>query len=166
MRLTDATVNFYSLGDPFEVTRATLTFLGPQSIVDSVTISGSTFSGITTRYTTPGVLSGDAAYIKARELDEFAWGLSFLGGQALLAFNEVEDDDKDGDKDQFDQATRKCFFGQTKGSDKNADCGVNDFRNSPAMVTFTTPIPEPQTYALMLAGLAAVGYMARRRRKV
>lgn len=165
MRLTAATVNFYSLGDPLEATKATLNFAGPQSIVDSVTISGSTFSGISTRYTTPGVLTGDAAYIKARELDEFAWGLSFVGGQALLAFNEVQDDDKDGDKDQFDQATRKCVFGDIKGSDKNADCGVNDFRNFPANVTFTTPIPEPETYALMLAGLAAVGFMARRRRQ-
>lgn len=31
-------------------------------------------------------------------------------------------------------------------------------------VSFTTPIPEPDTYAMMLAGLGLLGFMARRRR--
>jgi hypothetical protein len=28
-----------------------------------------------------------------------------------------------------------------------------------------TPIPEPETYVMMMAGLGVVGFMARRRRK-
>lgn len=34
------------------------------------------------------------------------------------------------------------------------------------LVTQLAPIPEPETYALMLAGLGALGFMARRRRNV
>ncbi|WP_414896465.1 PEP-CTERM sorting domain-containing protein, partial [Roseateles sp.] len=30
---------------------------------------------------------------------------------------------------------------------------------------FTTAVPEPQTYALLLAGLIGVGFMARRNRQ-
>ena len=47
------------------------------------------------------------------------------------------------------------------------------FSNDPRIDAFevanfsvTAPVPEPETYALMLAGFAALGFMARRRRQV
>ena len=45
------------------------------------------------------------------------------------------------------------------------------FMNSPSTDAFevanftVTPVPEPETYALMLAGFAALGFVARRRRR-
>jgi PEP-CTERM motif-containing protein len=46
------------------------------------------------------------------------------------------------------------------------DNGSNDgdFDDFVVGVNVTTPVPEPETYALMLAGLSAMGFMARRRR--
>ena len=49
------------------------------------------------------------------------------------------------------------------GMGQSSFCGVSSQANGPVVMT-VTPIPEPSTYALMLAGLGAVGFMARRRR--
>jgi PEP-CTERM motif len=43
--------------------------------------------------------------------------------------------------------------------------GFETFFVASAGGSVTPPIPEPQTYALMLAGLGAVGFMAIRRRR-
>ena len=43
-----------------------------------------------------------------------------------------------------------------------ANCGVSADH---AVGTFTTAVPEPETYLLMLAGLSAVGFASRRRRR-
>ncbi len=44
------------------------------------------------------------------------------------------------------------------------DCGISA---DPAVgvITLTTPIPEPETYALMLVGLGVLGFVGRRRRR-
>lgn len=38
--------------------------------------------------------------------------------------------------------------------------------SSVSVITVTPPVPEPETYALMLAGMGVVGFVARRRRSV
>jgi hypothetical protein len=48
----------------------------------------------------------------------------------------------------------------------NDDWSDADYNDMVVGVKVAAPIPEPETYALMLAGLGVVGFMARRRRQV
>jgi hypothetical protein len=48
----------------------------------------------------------------------------------------------------------------------NDDYADNDYNDMVVGVKAVQAIPEPETYALMLAGLGVVGFMARRRRQV
>ncbi len=59
--------------------------------------------------------------------------------------------------------TSDLRVGLTAGA-ANATGGFETFFVGNA-TTAVTPVPEPQTYALMLAGLGALGFVARRRRR-
>lgn len=57
---------------------------------------------------------------------------------------------------------------EVNGSEnRTVDTGFGVIRDAPDFTARlqVTPIPEPETYALMLAGLGLVGFMARRRKR-
>lgn len=65
-------------------------------------------------------------------------------------------------------ATRTPFGFDVNGNKKldPAEYGKWSVDANNATLTFANPVPEPETYALMLVGLGLVGWMARRRRSV
>ena len=134
-----AQVDFYNIASPG-------TILGSYNLDPDVTVDGINLAG--------GQLSG----VDTDFFDSFVPTLPIAGGGnysfSLILFG--------GDKAQLIYAnpvgtSPGCAFLPVNG----ASCGISET----AATGVFAPIPEPETYALMLAGLGAVGFAARRRRR-
>jgi hypothetical protein len=55
----------------------------------------------------------------------------------------------------------------TNGTYGVGDAGITSMSmtNQATWMVQTTPVPEPETYAMMLAGLGLLGFIARRRKQ-
>ncbi len=134
-----AAVDLYNIASPSTILQSFN--LNPNVIVNGINLTGGQLSGIDTGF-----------------FDFFVPSLSIAGSGnysfSLILFG--------GNKAQLiyaDPTTTSpgCAFLSVDG----ASCGVS----ATAATGVFAPVPEPETYALMLAGLGALGFAARRRRR-
>ncbi|HKO67501.1 MAG TPA: PEP-CTERM sorting domain-containing protein [Burkholderiaceae bacterium] len=133
-----AEVSFYNVADPGTVLNSYA--LDPNVIVNGINLTGGDLSGIDT-----GFFDFFVSELPIAGNGQYGFSLILFGGNlAQLIFANPA------------QTSPGCAFLPVPG----ASCGISA---NPAIGEFA-PVSEPATLALMLAGLGAIGFAARRRR--
>jgi PEP-CTERM motif len=134
-----ASVNFYDIDNPSTILESFS--LDPDVIVTGISIAGGQLSGIDT-----GFFDYFVPTLSIAGGGQYSFSLVLYGGTfAQLVYADPQ------------ETSPSCALFPVNG----ASCG---YSAEAANGTFTTAVPEPETYVLMLAGLVAVGLARRRRR--
>ncbi len=147
---SSVTVNFYNKAAPATILESFDVTPGTAS-VSKVVLNGGTVTGLTAGpfpFFTP---SGDSFTIAGEG------GYSFA---LLIGVGSIVDGVQVSNGKLYYSTNNPLQGLDCLASDDPETCGLSE---APAKGVITL-VPEPQTYALMLAGLCAVGFMARRRR--